>query len=110
VAYSNAVKQACLGVPTVILQTEGAVSEATARAMAEGVCQQMGSDVGVAITGIAGPSGGTVTKPVGLVYIAVATPEMTFCQRYVFKGDRSAIKQQSAVAALEIILELQTPA
>ncbi len=107
VAYSNAVKQVYLGVSEAILQSEGAVSKATARAMAEGVRQRIGSDIGVAITGIAGPGGSTMTKPVGLVYVAVATPERTSCQRYVFEGDRSAIKQQSGVAALQMVLELQ---
>ncbi len=108
VAYSNAVKHVYLGVPEAILQFEGAVSEATARAMAEGVRRAMGSDIGLAVTGIAGPGGATPAKPVGLVYIAISTPQTTFCRRYQFGGDRSAVKQQSALAALRMVLDLQT--
>src|SRR5581483_8834593 len=77
VSYANEVKVALLGVPESVLETEGAVSEATARAMATGVRARMRADVGIGITGIAGPSGATPTKPVGLVYIGVATPMET---------------------------------
>ncbi|HEY0602980.1 MAG TPA: CinA family protein [Herpetosiphonaceae bacterium] len=104
VAYSNAVKHSHLGVPSVILETEGAVSEATARAMAQGVRERLDTTVGVSTTGIAGPGGGTATKPVGLVYMCVVTPEATLCRRYVFDGDRQGNKQQTALRALELIL------
>jgi PncC family amidohydrolase len=104
VAYSNTVKQAYLGVPAAVLEQHGAVSEATARAMAEGVRERLGSDIGIATTGIAGPSGGTPSKPVGLIYVAVATPTATYCQHFMFKGDRSANKRDSAIVALEMIL------
>jgi PncC family amidohydrolase len=106
VAYSNAIKHQWLGVPEAILLTDGAVSEATARAMAEGVRERFGCDVGMATTGIAGPGGGSETKPVGLVYIAVATPTSTRCERYLFSGDRSANKRESAVAAFQILLSM----
>ncbi len=105
IAYSNAVKQHHLGVPQSILETEGAVSEATARAMAEGVRRGLHASVGVATTGIAGPGGGTASKPVGLVFICVATPATTLCRRYLFTGDRQANKQATALRALELILD-----
>ncbi|HEX6290312.1 MAG TPA: CinA family protein [Herpetosiphonaceae bacterium] len=105
VAYSNAVKQRHLGVPQTILETEGAVSEATARAMAQGVRERLQASVGVATTGIAGPGGGTAEKPVGLVHICVVTPETTLSRHYVFEGDRHANKQQTALRALALIIE-----
>lgn len=104
IAYSNDVKQSHLGVPAAILETEGAVSEATARVMAQGVRERLGTTVGVSTTGIAGPGGGTTTKPVGLVYMCVATLETTLCRRYVFDGDRQQNKQYTALRALELIL------
>ncbi|MBV9792246.1 MAG: CinA family protein [Chloroflexi bacterium] len=104
IAYSNEVKQSHLGVPAAILASEGAVSEATARAMAQGVRERIGTTVGVSTTGIAGPGGGTATKPVGLVYMCVATPETMLCRRYVFEGDRQQNKQYTALRALELIL------
>lgn len=106
VAYSNAVKEAQLGVPRTILETVGAVSEDTARAMAAGARDRLGADVGVATTGIAGPGGGTLTKPVGLVYICVSTAETLRVERHVFPGDRHAVKQQTAVAALQLLLDV----
>lgn len=110
IAYSNAVKQAQLGVPATVLLDHGAVSEATARAMATGVRHALQADVGLATTGIAGPGGATPTKPVGLVYVAVATPLGQHCLRFVFSGDRQAIKQQSAAAALHLLLDTLEPA
>jgi PncC family amidohydrolase len=104
VAYSNAVKARQLGVAEATLAAEGAVSEATAREMAQGVRERLRSSVGVATTGIAGPGGGTAAKPVGLVYICVATPATSICRRYVFAGDRHTIKQQTALHALELLL------
>jgi PncC family amidohydrolase len=105
IAYSNAVKEAQLGVPQATLMTHGAVSQATAEAMATGVRGSLKADVGVATTGIAGPGGGTPAKPVGLVYVAVATADTTRCERFVFSGDRQSIKQQTAVAALHLLLD-----
>ncbi len=106
VAYSNDVKQHQLGVPRSILESVGAVSAETARAMAQGVRDALAADVGVATTGIAGPGGGTPTKPVGLVFIVVATAAETECRRYVFQGNRHAIKQQTAAAALQLLWEV----
>src|SRR3712207_9410090 len=80
---------------TLFRSFEGAVSEATARAMAEGICRAMGSDIGLAVTGIAGPGGATPTKPVGLVYIAVSAPQTTFCRRYQFRSEEHTSELQS---------------
>src|SRR5690348_10090566 len=92
VAYANAVKHDLLGVDSATLQSVGAVSDACARKMAAGVRRLLGTEVGLATTGIAGPGGGTPEKPVGLVYIAVATPTSLRSGRYVFDGDRPRVK------------------
>ena len=78
VTYANCVKERLLGVPHETLVTYGAVSEQTARAMAEGIVRESGADIGVGITGIAGPDGGTEEKPVGLVYIALSDGKNTW--------------------------------
>lgn len=106
VAYSNEIKRDQLGVSQTTLDNVGAVSEETARAMAEGVRARFRTHVGVATTGIAGPGGGTATKPVGLVYVAVVTPDRTETQRFVFHGDRSSVKQQTASAAFHLLLNV----
>lgn len=107
VAYSNKVKETLLGVPPEVLEDHGAVSPETARAMAEGVRQLMGTDYGLAVTGIAGPNGGSAEKPVGLVYIAVARAGGdTQAWSRQFSGVRTAIKAQTAETALEMLLEL----
>jgi PncC family amidohydrolase len=103
IAYHNAVKERVLGVPAEILEREGAVSEATALAMAEGARRLLGADVGVAVTGIAGPAGGTEDKPVGLTYVALAGPESRICERYLWRGERMANKESSAEAALALL-------
>ena len=105
VAYSNAVKMALLAVPASTLEIHGAVSEETARAMANGAREALGSDIAVAVTGIAGPSGGTAEKPVGLVYMAVARAENTQAAKFRFQGDRESIKMQTADAALNLVWE-----
>ncbi|MGB0371334.1 MAG: CinA family protein [Opitutales bacterium] len=102
-AYSNAVKQAQLAVPEAIIEQFGAVSEACAKAMAEGARKGLGADFGISVTGIAGPGGGTPEKPVGLVYCAVAGPQGTFCSRNIWTGSRSENKQASAREALELL-------
>lgn len=103
VAYANDVKEAALGVRPETLLAYGAVSEETAREMAEGARQQTGADISLSVTGICGPTGGTPTKPVGLTYIALVTAETEHCQRYVWQGDRLANKEQSAEAALQLV-------
>ena len=105
VAYSNEVKQAQLGVPAATLERGGAVSAETARAMAEGARARIGADITVATTGIAGPGGGSEAKPVGLVFIAIATADATRSQRYIFSGDRAAVKRQTAQTALQLVLD-----
>ena len=100
ITYSNQAKTECLGVPADLIASHGAVSEPVARAMAQGAQRNAGANVGISITGIAGPTGGTAEKPVGTVCfgwtIANAAGEnITACQTKVFNGDRSAIRQQA---------------
>ena len=105
VTYSNEAKMTLLGVSKDIVATEGgpgAVSEACARAMAEGARAATGSEVGLSVTGIAGPTGGTPEKPVGTVYMAVATPSGTNCRHHLFEGSRLEVKAQTAEAALKM--------
>lgn len=103
VAYSNQLKEAVLGVRRETLLAHGAVSEETAREMAEGARQQTGADISISVTGICGPTGGTPAKPVGLTYIALMATDTVSCRRYVWQGDRLANKEQSAEAALQLI-------
>ncbi len=105
VSYSNALKEALLGVPRAVLEAHGAVSEPTARAMAEGVRERLGSWWGVGITGIAGPEGGTPEKPVGLVYIGVCDPTATIVRRQVFAGDRETVKYRATQYALWLLYQ-----
>lgn len=100
VAYHNRVKQELLGVDATVLRRYGAVSPQVADAMARGVQRLAAADVGLAITGIAGPGGGTPRKPVGLVYLAVADHRHSAVARHQFHGDRLAIKAQAAQMAL----------
>lgn len=104
VAYSNAVKMSFLGVPDQVLSEVGAVSAECALAMARGARDRIGADIGVSTTGIAGPGGATARKPVGLVYIACATPWDEVVEEHRFTGDRSAIIRESAEAALALVL------
>lgn len=105
VSYSNDAKMKVLGVQTDSLAAEGAVSERVAAEMARGACTVFNTDYSVSCTGIAGPTGGTETKPVGLVYIGVASPGGDRVERCVFAGDRDAVKRQTADRALELLLE-----
>ena len=103
VVYSNRAKQELLGVPEEMLRTHGAVSAPTAEAMARGIQAASGSRCGLAITGIAGPDGGTPSKPVGTVFIGVAVGDDVQAHRFVFPGNRAAIKWRSAQAALDLL-------
>ena len=103
VSYSNKVKAEFVGVPETILREKGAVSVETARAMAEGIRQRFGVDIGVGVTGIAGPGGGTEEKPVGLVYIAVAGPNGTVAEEERFTGQRSGIRTRTVNATLDLV-------
>ncbi|HKS15877.1 MAG TPA: nicotinamide-nucleotide amidohydrolase family protein [Planctomycetota bacterium] len=103
ICYSNASKTARLGVPAELIRRHGAVSREVASAMAEGAARTAGADVGVATTGIAGPSGGTRTKPVGLVWHAVHYRGRTRVERRVFPGDRLAVKVRATNLALDLV-------
>jgi len=105
VSYSNRSKQELLGVPEILLKTYGAVSEQVAKAMAEGIRVRAEVDIGVASTGIAGPTGGSKDKPVGLVYIGVSTTSKTIVKRFIFQGTRLSIKKQTCQSGLKMILE-----
>ncbi|MFC3124751.1 CinA family protein [Pseudoroseomonas globiformis] len=106
VTYSNEAKESMLGVPASVLAEFGAVSEAVARAMAEGALDRSSADVSVAITGIAGPGGATADKPVGLVHFAAAKRGGdTVARHHVFAGDRDAVRSASLVEALNLLLE-----
>ena len=100
VTYSNRSKTEMLGVPKEEIENYGAVSEQTAKLMAEGIRQQSGTDLGLATTGIAGPTGGTPEKPVGTVYMGLAMPQGVEAKHHVFSGDREQIKTLSAHTAL----------
>jgi nicotinamide-nucleotide amidase len=110
VSYSNALKQEMLGVKAATLARRGAVSEATVREMAEGALVTLGGDIAVAVSGIAGPDGGTADKPVGTVWIAwsvrTANGIETGADRRVFAGDREAVRRQTVHFALARILAL----
>jgi nicotinamide-nucleotide amidase len=102
VAYANDVKTVALGVPAVLIEAHGAVSEPVAVAMAEGVRRRLGGDVGVSVTGIAGPGGGSAAKPVGTVVIAVNTTA-TEVRTFAFTGDREMIRRHATAAALDLV-------
>jgi len=100
VTYSNRSKVRFLGVPEALIREQGAVSEACVRAMAKGVKALAGTDLGVAVSGIAGPTGGTAEKPVGTVFMALACDDNVQAWRYLFSGDRAEVKMQASEEAL----------
>jgi len=106
VAYADEVKKAELGVPAELLERHGAVSAATASAMAVGARERLGADVAVAVTGIAGPEGGSDEKPVGLVYLHADSPFGSRTVDFVFPGDREGIRRRAAVTALHLVRRL----
>jgi len=107
VTYSTEAKEELLGVPRDMLEIHGAVSEPVARAMAEGALKRTSkAGLSVSITGIAGPGGATPTKPVGLVFIAVAQRgRNSMCERHIFPGDRRAVRVASVEHALALLLQ-----
>ena len=105
VAYSNTLKTDLLGVSPGTLAAAGAVSPDTARQMAEGALDRYRADISVAVTGIAGPGGGSPEKPVGLVFIAVAWTGGCDVARHAFSGTREDVKQQTADTALAMVWE-----
>ncbi len=105
ITYSSDAKQRLLGVPKTIIEQFGAVSDETVRAMAEGVLSRCGATVSVAVSGIAGPDGGTVEKPVGTVWIAWAgAGTRTKTLKFLFEGDRASIRRQTVYAALDELI------
>lgn len=103
VVYSNTAKQELLAVPAAVLAEHGAVSEPVARLMAEGARKAAATTYGLAVTGIAGPGGGTPEKPVGTVFIAVATPKETMVKKMFYPGDREKVKMMTAQMALDFL-------
>lgn len=103
VAYSNDVKTNVLGIPRDLILEYGAVSSEVAASMAQQVSKLTGSSIGIGITGIAGPGGGTQDKPVGLVYIALYAPNINWCKSYNFAGDRESIRIRSIITAQNLL-------
>jgi nicotinamide-nucleotide amidase len=103
VVYSNEMKTALAGVPPELIERHGAVSEEVAKALAEGIRQRTGATIGVGVTGIAGPTGGTETKPVGLVYIAVSDAQKNECRERNFRGARDRVREWTTTQALDLI-------
>jgi len=103
VAYDNRVKEGVLGVPGGELAVYGAVSREVALSMARGAKRVLQTDIGLAVTGIAGPGGGAPGKPVGLVYIALEGPGGALCRELRLKGDRRKIREAACGAALELL-------
>jgi PncC family amidohydrolase len=108
IAYQNRIKSELLGVSEQTLADYGAVSSATAIAMAEGCRDRFSTDVAVSITGIAGPGGGSLEKPIGLVFLAVAVDQRTCVAEHNFPGNREQVREAAISAALDLILEAIT--
>ena len=106
VTYSNAAKSEMLGVPPSVIEDYGAVSEAVANAMASDALRHSDADFAVAVTGVAGPGGGSEEKPVGTVWIAVASAEQLVSKRHQFDGDRQAVREATLQAAITALLDL----
>lgn len=106
VTYSNRAKAELLGVDAQLIKRHGAVSEAVVRAMASGALAQSGAHISVAVTGVAGPSGGSLDKPVGTVWLAWATGDNVICSREWFDGDRAAVRQATVRRAIEGLIAL----
>ena len=108
VAYANEVKTALLGVPAEVLEAHGAVSAQVAVAMAEGARERLGTDLGVGVTGVAGPDGGTEEKPVGLVYFHVSTPDTERGGEFSLPADRDTVRSRATVGALHLARRVLT--
>jgi nicotinamide-nucleotide amidase len=109
IAYANEIKETELDVPTDVLAAHGAVSAEVAAAMAHGARRRLGVDVAVAVTGIAGPDGGTPEKPVGLVFLHVVGPDGELAQQFELPRDRDWVRSRATVAALHLLRRLLTP-
>lgn len=106
VTYSNAAKNEMLAVPASLIEDYGAVSEAVATAMASGALRHSKADYSIAVTGVAGPGGGSDDKPVGTVWIAAASAGQMVARRFQFDGDRQAVRAATMQSALELLLDL----
>ena len=106
VTYSNAAKTELLGVPAALIAQHGAVSEPVARAMAEGAVAHAHAQVAVAVTGVAGPTGGSADKPVGTVWFGLAVPGQVITERCLFPGDRAAVRAATVQHGLQRLLQL----
>lgn len=106
VTYSNEAKNEMLAVPLSVIEDYGAVSEPVAMAMAGGALRYSHADYAIAVTGVAGPGGGSEEKPVGTVWIAVASAEQSVARLYCFDGDRAAVREATLLAAIELLLDL----
>ncbi len=104
VAYQNELKERLLGVPARAVE-EGGVSEEVARAMAQGCRERLRTDIALGITGIAGPGGGTRQTPVGTIFVAIATPGETRCERFSFSGGRASNREKAVQAALKMAIQ-----
>lgn len=105
ITYSNEAKECLLKVARQTLKTHGAVSAATAAAMARGVMELAQADIGLSVTGIAGPAGATADKPLGLVYVGLARGGREITSKYYFKGNRDEVRAQSVDAALALLAQ-----
>ena len=110
VTYSNEAKQEMLGVKAATLDRHGAVSEETAREMAKGALERSRATIAVSVTGIAGPTGGSEAKPVGMVCFSFASSRGVLSETRQFSGDRESVRRQSVIRALEGVLETLTRA
>ena len=105
VTYSNKAKSILLGVPPDLIERYGAVSDETARAMAQGARGKLNTNMALSITGIAGPTGGSPEKPVGTVYIGLAVDDRTFVRKFLFSGTRHVIRRKTTDEALRFVLD-----
>ncbi len=105
IAYDDSVKIALLNVPAALIVEHGAVSDASAGVMATGVRSLVKADIGISITGVAGPGGGSAEKPVGTTYVGLAGPEGVRVKCFLWQGDRSSNREQSVQAALDMLVD-----
>ena len=108
ITYANSAKTKLLGVSDALIKKHGAVSKEVAKAMAEGARKKANATIAISITGIAGPTGGSAAKPIGTVFIAVATPQKTSVEKHLFSGTRAHIRKQATNQAL-LFLENTIP-
>ena len=106
VTYSNQAKTDMIGVPESVISEYGAVSEAVVRAMVTGSLRHCVANCSIAVTGVAGPAGGSADKPVGTVWIAVASDDQICAQKYLFAGDRDAVRQATLIQAMQNMIQL----